>query len=149
MERLFKTLQDRLVKELRLAGICTIAEANQFLTKRFEPAFNRKYRVEPRASGDLHRRMGVRDLHLLPETFCRVEQRRVMGDFTVSFQTAWHQILPTAGLAIRPKDAVTVRQYSDGSLSFTVRNKRVATKPIAKQPYIRHTHKIIPTLVAA
>ncbi|MEO8381141.1 MAG: ISNCY family transposase [Acidobacteriota bacterium] len=149
VERLFKTLQDRLVKELRLAGICTVAEANRFLDKRFVPAFNRKYRVEPRAPGDLHRRMGVRDLRLLPETLCRVEQRQVMGDFTVSFQAAWHQLLPTAGLAIRPKDPVTVRQYPDASLSFSIRTKRVATKPIAKEPYIRRTRKILPTLVAA
>jgi hypothetical protein len=69
-------------------------------------------------------------------------------DFTVSFQAAWHQLLPTAVLA-RPKDAVTVRQYPDGTLSFTVRQKRIDTKPIAKQPYIRHTHKIVPTLLAA
>lgn len=149
VERLFKTLQDRLVKELRLQGIATVEEANRFLAKRFVPAFNRRYAVAPRAAADVHRRLGVRDLALLPETLCRVEQRQVMGDFTVTFQSAWHQLLPTAGLAIRPKDAVTVRQYSDGTVSFTIRNKRVATKPIAKQPYIRHTHKIIPTLLAA
>ena len=141
VERLFKTLQDRLVKELRLADICTTSAANRFLDTRFVPAFNRKYRVPPRAPADLHRRMGVRDLHLLPDTLCRMESRQVMGDFTVSFQSAWHQILPTPGLAIRPKDAVTVRQYADHTLSFTIRNKRVATKPIAKAPYIRNVKK--------
>jgi hypothetical protein len=73
-----------------------------------------------------------------------------MGNFTVSFpKAAWQQVLPTAGLAIRPKDAVIVRQYPDGCLTFTIRNKRVGTKPIAKRPYIRHTRKILPTLVGA
>lgn len=149
VERLFKTLQDRLVKELRIARIDSIEEANRFLAKRFIPAFNRKYRVEPRAAGDLHRRLGLRDLKALPETLCRIEQRQVMGDFTISFRSQWYQVLPTHGLAIRPKDKVIVRHYPNGTLSFTIRGRRVATKPIAKQPYIRHTHKIVPTLVAA
>lgn len=93
--------------------------------------------------------LGARDVKLLPETLCRIERRQVMHDFTVSFQSAWHQILPTPGLAIRPKDEVLVRQYTDGTLSFTIRNKRVATKPIAKMPYIRHVKRLIPTLTAA
>ena len=149
VERLFKTLQDRLCKELRIQGICTVAEANRFLAKRFVPAFNRKYRVEPREPGDLHRKLGVRDLHALPDRLCRVECRQVMGDFTVSFQSQWHQLLPTTGLAIRPKDAVTVRQYPDGTLSFTIRSKRVATTAIAKAPYIRRVKRAGPYLATA
>ena len=64
-------------------------------------------RRRPRA--DLHRPLGLRDQKLLPETRCRVERRQAMGDFTVSFQAAWHQLLPTPGLAIRPKDEVVSR----------------------------------------
>ena len=40
IERLFETLQDRLVKEMRLAGILTIEEANKFLVEVFIPKFN-------------------------------------------------------------------------------------------------------------
>lgn len=149
MERLFKTLQDRLVKELRLAGIATVAEANRFLATRFVPTFNLRYAVAPRAAADVHRPLGLRDQKLLPETLCRVERRQVMHDFTVSFQAAWYQILPAPGLAIRPKDEVIVRQYADTTLSFSIRNKRVATKPIAKAPYIRHVKLHALTLLAA
>jgi len=149
VERLFKTLQDRLCKELRLAGIATVEEANRFLATRFVPAFNRRHAVAPRAEADVHRPLGLRDQKLLPETLCRVETRQVMHDFTVSFQSAWHQILPTPGLAIRPKDEVLVRQYTDGTVSFTIRNKRVATRPIAKAPYMRNVKKNGPILVAA
>lgn len=67
----------------------------------------------------------------------------------LSFQSTWYQIVPTTGLAIRPKDAVTVRQYTDGKVSFTIRNKRVDTKLVAKQLYIRRTRHIVPTLSAA
>ena len=78
-----------------------------------------------------------------------MERRQVMSDFTVSFQSAWHQILPTQGLAIRPRDEVIVRQYADSTLSFTIRNRRVDTKPIVKAPYMRNVKKNGPTLAAA
>jgi hypothetical protein len=45
IERLFQTLQDRLVKELRLAGASTLAEANQVL-QRYLPLYNQRFRVE-------------------------------------------------------------------------------------------------------
>jgi transposase len=149
VERLFKTLQDRLVKELRLAGISSVEQGNAFLAEHFVDAFNRRYRVEPRSPADVHRPLGINSLAMLPETLCRIAHRQVMGDFTVSFQSSWYQILPTTGLAIRPKDAVLVRQYTDGKISFTIRNKRVDTKLVAKQPYIRRTRHIVPTLSAA
>jgi hypothetical protein len=86
---------------------------------------------------------------MLPETLCRIESRQVMGDFTVSFQSSWYQILPTTELAIWPKDAVLVRQFTDGTISFTIRNRRVDMKLVAKRPYIRRTRHIVPTLTAA
>src|SRR5713226_5068394 len=48
IERLFKTLQDRLVKELRLAGIDNLAAANHFLEMRFLPAWEERFTVAPR-----------------------------------------------------------------------------------------------------
>jgi hypothetical protein len=122
------------VKELRLAGISSVEQGNAFLAEHFVDAFNRRYRVEPRSPADVHRPLDVNSLAMLPETLCRIAHRQVMGDFTVSFQSSWYQILPTTGLAIRPKDAVLVRQYTDGKISFTIRNKRVDTKLVAKQP---------------
>lgn len=137
VERLFKTLQDRLVKEMRLRGIDTAVAADRFLEKTFLPAFNRKYRVEPRDRADAHRRLSARETVALPETLCRMERRTVMNDFTVSFRGQWHQVLPTKGLAIRPKDEVAVREYPDGTLSFSIRGKRAETKPIAKRSEMR------------
>ena len=57
IERLFGTLQDRLVKELRLANISTIEEANQFLIEIFIPKFNQQFSVVPRKQEDLHREL--------------------------------------------------------------------------------------------
>jgi hypothetical protein len=53
IERLFGTLQDRLVKEMRLAGIDSIAAANLFLETRFLPEWEQRFTVQPRALGQL------------------------------------------------------------------------------------------------
>ena len=53
VERLFKTRQDRLVKELRLAGIATIEAANRFLEE-WLPIYTRRFTVQPSQAADLH-----------------------------------------------------------------------------------------------
>ena len=50
-ERMFKTWQDRLPRELALAGITTLAAANQYIKRRFLPAFNRQFSVPAREPG--------------------------------------------------------------------------------------------------
>ncbi len=54
VERLFRTVQDRLVKELRLAGIATLEAANRFL-EAWLPIYNRRFTVQPAQAADLHR----------------------------------------------------------------------------------------------
>lgn len=151
VERLFKTLQDRLVKELRIRDISTVQEANAFLEKTYLASYTKKYGVEPKDTRDAHHPLSKREQDLLPQTFCRMETRVLQNDFTVSFETQWFQILKTRGLAIRPKDPVVVRQVPDGSLSFAIRNKPANTKSIPKRtrPVRASTKRCIPTLVAA
>jgi transposase len=150
VERLFKTLQDRLVKELRIRGVSSVEEANRFLERTYLASYTRKYGVEPREARDAHRPLTKRDLALLPQTLCRLETRVLQNDFTVSFETQWFQVLKTSGLAIRPKDPVVVRQFPDRSLSFTIRNKQANVKPIPKRTRLKHASakRCVPTLVA-
>ena len=58
IERLFETLQDRLVKEMRLAGIDSIAAANHFLETRFLPEWEQRFTVTARNPRNAHRRLG-------------------------------------------------------------------------------------------
>src|ERR1017187_8258142 len=58
IERLFETLQDRLVKEMRLAGIDTIEAANQFLELHFIPEWEQRFTVVARNPRNAHRRLG-------------------------------------------------------------------------------------------
>ena len=151
VERLFRTLQDRLVKELRIRGIRSVEEANRFLEQTYIASYSRKYGVEPREAPDAHRSLSKRELDLLPQTLCRMESRVVQNDFTISFEGQWFQILETRGLAVRPGDSVVVRQFPERSLSFTIRNKIANIRPILKRtrPERVSSRWRIPTLVAA
>lgn len=148
VERLFKTLQDRLVKELRLRNISSVAAANQFLDQHFVLAFNHKFSCAPREAADFHRRLSLREQAALPETLCRMEQRFTQHDFTLSFKAQWYQLLPTKGLAIRPKDTVLIREYPDHTLSFSIRDKRALVIPIAKRQERRTSIKQLPQTLA-
>src|SRR5580704_856027 len=83
IERLFETLQDRLVKEMRLAGIDSIEAANHFLETRFLPEWEQRFTVTPRNARNAHRRLG-REQHLEEILSVRVA-RRVAEDHTVSW----------------------------------------------------------------
>src|SRR5438309_2032512 len=83
IERLFETLQDRLVKEMRLAGIDNIAAANHFLEMRFLPEWEERFTVAPRRPRNAHRRLD-RDQRLEEILSVRVG-RQVADDHTVSW----------------------------------------------------------------
>src|SRR5216683_572041 len=83
IERLFKTLQDRLVKELRLAGIDTLEAANHFLETRFLPEWEQRFTVRPRNPRNAHRRLGRE--HRLEEILSVRVARKVADDHTVSW----------------------------------------------------------------
>ena len=83
IERLFETLQDRLVKEMRLAGIATIEAANHFLEVRFLPEWEQRFAVAPRHPRNAHRRLGRE--HRLEEILSVRAARGVADDHTVSW----------------------------------------------------------------
>jgi hypothetical protein len=91
VERSFGTAQDRWVKELRLAGARTCAEANGVLA-RLLPAHNRRFRKPARAAADAHRPLGPG--HDLAAILSVQEERVVANDYTVRFRNRFYQLLP-------------------------------------------------------
>jgi transposase len=84
IERLFKTLQDRLVKEMRLAGIETLEQANRFLEITFLPWWEKRFARLPRQSQDAHRRLGREPR--LEQILSVREARSMSADHTVSWR---------------------------------------------------------------
>ena len=111
-ERLFATLQDRLVKELALAAITTVADADRFLRDVYIPAHNARFAVAAEQPGSAFVAVPGVDLN---EILCVQEDRLVGQDNTVVFHRLRLQIPPSP---LRPhfvKARVKVRQYQNGA----------------------------------
>ena len=111
-ERVFQTLQDRLVKELALAGITTVAAANLFLREAYIPAHNVRFAVEAEQDGNAFVAIPGVDLG---EILCIQEERQVGNDNCVSFNRLKLQIPACPLRAHFVKARVKVRQYHDGT----------------------------------
>lgn len=147
VERLFKTLQDRLVKELRLRNISTKEEANRFVKEEFIPAFNRKFAVVPKETGDAHRKV-TEDKETLDRIFSVRTERVVMNDFTVQYKNRFIQLLPTTVRLVRRKEKVEVRENEDGVVYIYLRGAKLPSKELPKRPEKVSVTKKDPKLLA-
>lgn len=120
VERANQTLQDRLVKELRLAGISTITAANAFVPG-FIEAFNARFARAPFDSRDLHRPLAAYDD--LDEAFAWKEQRTVTQNLTLQYDKVMFILEPNDITRSLARQRVTVVDYPDGRLS--IRHKGV------------------------
>jgi hypothetical protein len=102
--------QDRLVKELRLASISTIAEANLFLEKIYLPKMNQKFSRPAVRPDNAHVPLGNVSLK---DIMCLEYERTVANNYVIRFETRLFQILKTKKPLPRPKDKVTIRMYLD------------------------------------
>jgi len=135
VERSFDTHQDRLVKELRLAGISDREHANRFLRTRYFPAHNRRYAVEPANPTDAHR--PLLPIHQL-DAICSIQTTRIVErDFTLRLQNRFFQLLPEQPVRLRPGDTVLIEQRLDGSVHLRAKGRYLACRPIAKVPTCR------------
>jgi transposase len=134
IERLFKTLQDRLVKELRLAGINTIAEANEFLEKIFIPKFNAKFGVVAKKTENLHTPLTETELTRINNIFSVQSYRNVNNDFTVRFKSKWFQLKEQQPTLVLRKDQILVEEHLDGSIHLNLRNKYLEFTELPQRP---------------
>ena len=132
VERMNGTLQDRLVKELRLAGIGDIASANRFLGKTFLAALNRKFAVKAKERADLHRRIpaGMK----LDEVLCFEEQRTVSNDWCVSWRKRVFQLdRRHEGMALAGRK-LSVREKLNGSIQLLSQGHRLHWRELPERP---------------
>src|SRR3989344_1071445 len=126
IERSFKTDQDRLVKELRLRDLSTIAEANKFLESYWR-GHNKRFAIEAVEEADFHRPL-PKDLDL-DAILCIRTPHPVRNDFTIVHQGRLYQILSRDV----PK-WVDVEHTVDGRMRITSGQRQLAYKPIDQRP---------------
>jgi hypothetical protein len=134
IERLFKTLQDRLVKELRLAGINTIAEANEFLEKIFIPKYNEKFSVVPKKPDNLHTPLTEVELTRINNIFSIQTYRNVNNDFTIRFKGRWFQLKEQQPTLVLRKDQIFVEEHLDGSIHMNLRDHYLDFVELPQRP---------------
>jgi len=145
IERLFKTLQDRLVKEMRLAKINTPEAGNKFLTEVFIPKFNAKFGVTPAKNADIHKPLSKTDKKNINRIFSIQETRVVNNDFTIQFKNNWYQLAEIQPTTVRPKEKVLVEEWLDGSIHFSLREKYLNDTLLPEKPKKAKTNPMILT----
>jgi hypothetical protein len=130
VERRNGLLQDRLVKELRLAGISDLEGANRFLEEQFLPELNRRFWVKPAQEADVHRGL-PRDL---AEVLSWEQERVVQRDWTVAWNRRWFQIeRGHEGLCLAGK-TVIVRELRDGSVQLVKGTQKLGWRELPRRP---------------
>lgn len=149
VERLFQTLQDRLVKEMRLHDISTIEKANIFLTNIFIPWFNSRFAVEPRSNTDMHRVVLDSVKTQLSSIFSEQSWRSINNDFTVQFKNKFYQLKEVQPTTIYKKDKVIMEERLDGTVHIRCKGEYLKAfvlpeqpKKQKTQPFILTTHKL-------
>ena len=149
VERLFRTFQDRLIKELRLAGIRSREAATHFL-QRYLPGYNRRFSCAPRVSTDLHQPAPAPGR--LKRILARHTRRTLRQDNTLQHGGKWY-VLTEPWRTRRPKQ-VTVVEQVDGTRLIchgeqVLAARQIAPRPPAAAPRFpwpsRHRAVVIPT----
>ncbi len=135
VERMNRTLQDRLIKEMRLAAVSGIEAGNAFLEETFLPAFNGKFAVEAADPADGHRAVASLGPGVaLDEVLCEQEQRVVGRDWCVRWDNQFLQISRGHEAMALAGKRVLVKRKRDGSLVLEYQGVRLAWEPVPRRP---------------
>lgn len=134
VEKMNGTFQRRLVKELRLAGISTIKEANIFLKEIFIPKFCAQFAVVAKKEADLHRKLDAEKLRELDQIFSVQSERKVCNDYTVRFSNHYYQLDPVQPTTVYKKDRVTIEEHLSGEVKISLRNHHLNYSRLSERP---------------
>lgn len=130
VERCFATLQDRLVKALRKAGVKTLEKANAYLEAEFLPLWNQRFVRSPACAVDAHRSLLSTDL---ASVLSHAEPRQVANDYTIRWEGERWQIPKQA---VRPglrRSKVRVEHRLDGTMMAWIGGEAVRLERCEEQ----------------
>jgi hypothetical protein len=134
IERLFGILQDRLVKELRLAGISTIEKANKFAEEVFIPKHNAQFSVLAQKKRNLHKSLTKFEKENLDKIFSIQKTRVVNNDFTIRYEGKWFQLAETQPTLVLRKARVLVEERINGEIFISLRGKYLNYEVLPARP---------------
>jgi len=134
VERVNRTLQDRLVKELKMAGIKTIEEANEFAQNSYIPRHNAKFAVKPQKKDNIHRPINE---YNLDEILCLKNERILQNNFVISYNKRLLQLEKEQMTLLFPKNQITVTEKLDGEIVLSIRKTKLSFHEIFERPKIK------------
>jgi hypothetical protein len=134
VEKMNGTLQRRLVKELRLAKISTIATANDFLNKIFIPKFNKQFAVMPKKKAGLHRKLDQKKITTLSKILSIQNERKINNDYTVRFKSNYYQLVEAQPTTVYKKDEVTIEEHLNGEIKIALRHHYLSYTCLPERP---------------
>lgn len=130
VERSYKTLQDRLVKEMRLERISTMKEANKYLQEVFISDYNKRFSVSAKSDIDAHRNAKKTDLH---NALCTKETRTIKNDFTIQYYNRIFQLTSDQKAVLCPKEKLVVAEHFTGEITLWIRRFKLNYVEIFKR----------------
>jgi transposase len=127
VERVNKTLQDRLIKELRLRNIDNIDEANKFLDEEYRDIFNDKFMVVPKESKDMHRSL-VLDKAKEVKIFSIQSTRKVSKNLEVHYNNTVYQLDTKYPNTIKKQDVLICESLDKKSIKLFYRDEELKYK---------------------
>ena len=137
VERANKTLQDRLVKEMRLQGINTIEEANTWLPI-FTDDFNRRFAKPAKYPKDLHRKVRETDQEL-NDIFSWQEVRKLSKSLTIQYDKVVYLIEPSDENSRLAHENVKVLDYPNGEIAIVYGHRKLSFKTFDKLEDVHQT----------
>ncbi len=134
VERANLTLQDRLVKELRLRDISTVEAGNAFLPE-FREDFNCRFAREPQSAHDAHRPLLAHES--LDQTFTLQEQRKVSSNLTLHYNRVMYLLEPSELSEAARGKHVQVREYPNGEVRIFLDKLELPARPFPKDNRVR------------
>jgi transposase len=127
VERLFQTLQDRLLKALRLAGISDMDSANRYLESTYIAQHNERFAVQPKEANDAHRAYSGSATDLT-RICARHHTRQLSSTLSCQFENQVIQIVPTQASTPKGRSKADIVQHRDGTLELLHEGKPLAIR---------------------
>lgn len=134
VERLFGTLQDRMVKEMRLLDIKTRDDANKYICEEYKDKHNKRFSVPAKSTVDAHRPLSDDLRARLPSIYSVQSKRKVNNDYTIQFKTRWFQLEATQGTAVYKRDEVIVEERLDSTLHVRMKSVYLKYHELPERP---------------
>ena len=134
VERLFGTLQDRMVKEMRLRDMKTQNEANLYIYEKYIPDHDKRFSVIAKNPIDAHRPLTDEMRKRLPSIFSVQSRRKVNNDYTIQFKTLWFQLEVQQKTTVYKRDEVIVEERLDGTIHIRITDVYLKYRVLPERP---------------